>query len=76
MGVSVYSTNFAPSDFFLFPNMKKWLAGKRFELNDDVITETEAYFGELLKYCFLDDFKKWENRWGKCIELQGDYVGK
>jgi hypothetical protein len=31
-------------DFFLFPNMKEWLGGKRFASDEQVITETEAYF--------------------------------
>ena len=36
--------------------------GKRFESNEDVITETEAYFEELLKYLFLDGLKKLKDR--------------
>ena len=35
-----YSPDLAPSDYYLFPNMKKWLAGKRFYGNEDVIAET------------------------------------
>ena len=34
-----YSPDLAPSDYYLFPNMKKWLAGKRFYGNEDVIAE-------------------------------------
>ena len=49
-----YSPDLIPSDFFLFSNMKKWLAGKIFEANEDVITETEAYFEELSESYFLD----------------------
>ena len=52
-----YSPDLAPSDFFLFPNMKKWLAEKRFESNENVITETEAYFEELPKSYFLNGLK-------------------
>jgi hypothetical protein len=42
-----YSPGLHPSvlcDFFLFPNMKEWLGGKRFASDEQVITETEAYF--------------------------------
>jgi transposase len=39
-----YSPDLAPCDFFLFPNMKKWLGGKRFASNEKLIIETEAYF--------------------------------
>jgi histone-lysine N-methyltransferase SETMAR len=71
-----YSPDLAPCDFFLFPNMKNWLGGKRFRSNEEVITETEAYFAEFEKSYFLEGIKKLEYRWAKCIELKGDYVEK
>ena len=39
-----YSPDLAPSDYYLFPNLKRWLQGKRFTSNEEVIAETEAYF--------------------------------
>ncbi|KAH0816471.1 hypothetical protein GEV33_006320 [Tenebrio molitor] len=42
-----YSPDLAPSDFFLFPNLKKWLGGRRFTSNEEVIAETNGYFAEL-----------------------------
>lgn len=71
-----YSPDLAPCDFFLFPNMKKWLGGKRFTSNEEVIAETEAYFAELDKLYYLEGLKKLEYRWTKCVELKGDYVEK
>jgi len=62
--------------FFLFPNLKKSLAGQKFESNEEVIAATEAYFADLQKTCFSDGLKKLEHRWVKCIELKGDYVEK
>ena len=56
-----YSPDLAPSNFFLFLNMKKWLTRKKFESKQDVITETEAYFEELPKSYFLEGLKKLEN---------------
>ena len=41
---SPYSPNLAPSDYFLFPNLKKHLAGKRYESSDDVISAVEDFF--------------------------------
>ena len=73
---SPYSPDSVPRDFLLFQNMKKRLARKRFGSNEDAITETEAYFEELLKSHFLDGLKQLENRWAMFIELQGDYVRK
>ena len=37
-----YSPDLAPCDFFLFPNLKKSLAGQKFESNEEVIAVTEA----------------------------------
>ena len=68
-----YSPDLAPCDFFLFPNMKKWLDGKRFTSNEQVIAATEAHFAEFDKPYFLDGLKKLEYRWTKCIELKEDY---
>ena len=31
-----YSLNLAPSDFYLFPNLKRWLQGQRFSSNEEV----------------------------------------
>ena len=39
-----YSPDLAPSDFFLFSNLKRMLAGKKFSADEEVIAETEAYF--------------------------------
>lgn len=39
-----YSPDLAPSDFFLFPNMKKSLAGRKFGSNNEVIAAVDAYF--------------------------------
>ena len=47
------STDLAPSDFFLFPNFKKWHRRQRFTLNEEVIAQTDAYFQDLSKSYFL-----------------------
>lgn len=39
-----YSPDLALSDFFLFSDLKKMLAGQKFSTNEEVIAETEAYF--------------------------------
>ncbi|GBP57373.1 Histone-lysine N-methyltransferase SETMAR [Eumeta japonica] len=65
-----YSPDLAPCDYYLFPNLKKWLGGKRFESNKEVVTETNAYFESLEKTYYLEGIKKFEKRWTKCIELK------
>ncbi|EFN74878.1 Histone-lysine N-methyltransferase SETMAR, partial [Camponotus floridanus] len=38
-----YSPDLAPSDYHLFLNMKKWLVGRRFYSNEEMIAETNAF---------------------------------
>lgn len=71
-----YSPDLAPCDYFLFPNLKVWLGGKRFSSNDDVISQTKGYFEEFEGSYFLEGLKKWQDRWKKCVALKGDYVEK
>ena len=67
-----YSPDIAPSDYFLFPNLKKWLGGKRFYSNDEIISQTNTYFEDLEKSFSLEGIQKLEKRCTKCIELKGD----
>ena len=39
-----YSPDLAPSDSWLFADLKRMLQGKRFGSNEEVTSETEAYF--------------------------------
>jgi [histone H3]-lysine36 N-dimethyltransferase SETMAR len=71
-----YSPDLAPSDFFLLPNLKKSLAGKRFASNEEVIAATHTYFADFETSYFSDGLKRLEHRLKKCIDLRGDYVEK
>ncbi|XP_033221847.1 histone-lysine N-methyltransferase SETMAR-like, partial [Belonocnema kinseyi] len=71
-----HSPDLASSDYYLFPKLNRWLTGKRFYLNEELIAETEAYFGDLPIEYFSDGIKKLENRWTRCIDLKGEYVEK
>lgn len=71
-----YSPDLAPSDFYLFPNLKRWLSGKRFYSNDELKAETDAYFEGLPKSYYLDGIKKLEDHWRRCIDLKGEYIEK
>ena len=70
------STVFGPVRLFLFPNLKKPLAGQKFESSEEVIAATEAYLADLEKTYFSDGLKKLEHHCVKCIQLKGDYVEK
>lgn len=61
-----YSPDLAPTDYYLFPNLKRWLINKKFSSR-----EAEEYFADLPKKYFSDGIKKLENCWNKCIDLKG-----
>jgi [histone H3]-lysine36 N-dimethyltransferase SETMAR len=62
-----YSPDLAPSDLFLFANLKKMLAGKKFSTNDEVITETEAYFEAMSKSYYKNGIEKLYVCYNRCI---------
>jgi uncharacterized protein YifE (UPF0438 family) len=66
----------APSDFYLFPKLKLFLAGQRFSSNQEAITAEEEYFADLTKNHYRDGVMALEHRWNKYINLKGDYVEK
>ena len=66
-----YFPDLASSDFYLSPNLKRWLQGQR---NEEVKWETDDYFGGLDKSYYKRGIEMFIDRWTKCIELKGDYV--
>ena len=44
-----YSLDLTPSDYNLFAGLKRRLQGKRFDSNEEVIAETEAYFEAIVQ---------------------------
>jgi len=71
-----YSSDLAPSNFHLFPNLKKFVTGKRFGSNEEVIAAVNEYFADLPESRFRNGFQLLEKCWTKCIELKGDYIEK
>lgn len=69
-----YSPDLAPSDYFLFADLKRMLAGKKFKTDKEVIAETEAYFEAKDKSYYKNGIEKLQNRWERCIALEGHYV--
>ena len=68
-----YSPDLTPSDYFLFPNLKRWLQGKRFYPNEEVEWETDAYFGRFSVEYYKTSIKMLRDRWIKCISMEGVY---
>ena len=70
-----YSPDQAPSDYYLFPNLKRWLCGRRFKTNEEVEWETKGYFGVFDKSYYLEGIKKLKDRWSR-FELKGTNIEK
>ena len=64
----------APSDYWLFADLKKMFQGKIFGFNEDVIAKTEAYFESEDESFYKKGIGKLEKRWNECITLEGNYV--
>lgn len=69
-----YSPDLAPSDFYLFENLRKWLLGKRFQSNDDVQKQLDSYFNELSSEFYSKGVQMLEDRWSKCIAINGNFI--
>jgi histone-lysine N-methyltransferase SETMAR len=68
------STDLVPSNFYLFPKLKFFLAGQIFSWNQEAIAAVERYFADLTKNHYRDRIMALEHRWNKCISVKGDYV--
>ena len=59
-----YSPDLAPSDYYLFAELKKMLQGNRFYSNEEAKDKSSYKKGiEML-----------EKRWTDCVAFEGDYV--
>ena len=71
-----YSPDLAPMDFAVFPYIKSFLRGQRF---DDLLELRQEVMNIILNMKteqFEKIFDDWLKRCKKCVELNGDYVEK
>jgi len=70
-----YSPGLAPSDYHLFPGLKKkQMKGRQVSSDAEVIAATETWLdGQASDFLFLSGLQKLEQRAKKCIELRGEY---
>ena len=71
-----YSPDLAPSDFFLFPNLKKDIRGLHFRSDEEVVTAVEEWVNGKDPDFFSSGLMALEHRWSKCITLEGNYIEK
>ena len=70
-----YSSDLAPSDFYLFLKMKDYLAGKRFT-DDDLQHAVVDWLNSQAAVWYEEGINKLVSRYDKCLSVQGDYVEK
>lgn len=71
-----YSPDLAPSDYFLFPNLKKDLRGKRFNDDEELKAAVMEHFDSKEEKYFYEGLKKLIDRSSKCIDIGGEYIEK
>ena len=71
-----YSPDLAPSDFFLFPNLKKDIRGLHFRSDEEVVTAVEEWVNGKDPDFFSSGLMALEHHWSKCITLEGNYIEK
>ena len=71
-----YSPDLAPSDYFLFQNLKKDIRRRHFRSNEEVVVAVEEWVGDKDPDFFSSGLMALEHRWSKCIILEGNYIEK
>ena len=70
-----YSSDLAPSDYHLFPGLKKkQLKGRHFSYDAEVIAAAETWLNGQHSEYFVSGLQKLEQRAKKFIELRGECV--
>ena len=69
-----YSPDLAPSDFHLFGPLKDLLGGIKFGSDEDVQQHVLKFLRVANKDFYATGFSRLEERWERCVELQGNYI--
>jgi hypothetical protein len=68
-----YSPDLAPCDFFLFPELKLKLKGRRFETLEEIQAESQSILNTLLENDIQEYFRNWQRSWDRYEASEGDY---
>ena len=71
-----YSPDLAPSDFSLFPKVKKFLAGKHFSSDAEVQKAVNEFFHKCSNEFFAMGIERLVSRYNKCLDNSGNYIEK
>ena len=64
----------APSDFFLFPNLKKDIRGCHFQFEEEVVTAVEGLGNGKELDLFSSGMMALEHHWFMCITIEGNDI--
>jgi len=67
-----YSPDLAPCDFFLFPKIKKMLAGKKYNKIEHLSRAVQAVVNSISQEEYYKSFESWQRRLQRCIDVEGD----
>ena len=71
-----YSPDLAPSDFHLFTKLKDFLAGKRFDSDEEFKQGVTTYLNTLVAEDYDAGMQKLITHYDKCLNLLNDYAEK
>ena len=71
-----YSTDLAPSDFYLFPKLKTNICGRNVGSNEGATDAINEHLGDQDEDVYFIGISKLEQRWRKCIKMKADYIEK
>ncbi len=69
-----YSPDIAPSDYYLFSNLKKILRGKNFSSDNEAISTVEDYLCDLDSKFFCQGIESLLDRWQRVVASEGQYI--
>ena len=68
-----YSPDLAQCDFVLFPKLKTHLKEHHFGTVENVQAAATRALNKISSEDFLHCYEEWQQRWNRCIRLQGAY---
>jgi histone-lysine N-methyltransferase SETMAR len=71
-----YSSELAPSDYLLFSSLKDVIRGKKFEDDEEFISEVKRWLRQRLAQWYREGLQALTSRWRKTIDSGIDYVEK
>jgi len=71
-----YSPDLTPSDYHLFPILKKHLRRQKFSTDDELKSVTEEWLMGQSELFYFTGMKKLSDRYNLCIDKGSDYVEK